>query len=53
MRGIQFTSAVGLISELGDMSRFGHPRQFLAQLGVRPSKHSSRRPFGSTFQRMT
>ena len=41
MRGIQFTSAVGLISELGDLSRFEHPRQLMAWIGVTPSEHSS------------
>ncbi|PRX27400.1 transposase [Paraburkholderia sp. BL18I3N2] len=41
MRGIQFTSAVGLASELGDLSRFEHPRQLMAWLGVTPSEHSS------------
>ena len=30
MRGIQFTSAVGLTSELGDLTRFEHPRQLMA-----------------------
>jgi hypothetical protein len=41
MRGINFTSAVGLVSELGDLSRFEHPRQLMAWLGVTPSEHSS------------
>lgn len=41
MRGIQFTSAIGLLSELGDLSRFQHPRQLMAWLGVTPSEHSS------------
>jgi transposase len=41
MRGIQFTSAVGLVSELGDLSRFEHPLQLMAWLGVTPSEHSS------------
>jgi transposase len=41
MRGIQFTSAVGLVSELGDLSRFEHPRQLMAWIGVTPSEHSS------------
>jgi transposase len=41
MRGIQFTSAVGLTSELGDLTRFEHPRQLMAWLGVTPSEHSS------------
>ncbi len=36
MRGIQFTSAVGLVSELGDLSRFEHPRQLMAWIGVTP-----------------
>jgi transposase len=41
MRGIQFTAAVGLLSELGDLSRFAHPRQLMAWLGVTPSEYSS------------
>lgn len=41
MRGIQFTSAVGMLSELGDLSRFAHPRQLMAWLGVTPSEYSS------------
>jgi len=41
MRGIQFTSAIGLVSELGDLSRFDHPRQLMAWIGVTPSEHSS------------
>lgn len=41
MRGINFTSAIGLVSELGDLSRFDHPRQLMAWLGVTPSEHSS------------
>jgi transposase len=41
MRGVQFTTAVGMLSELGDLSRFEHPRQLMAWLGVTPSEHSS------------
>jgi len=41
MRGIQFTAAIGLMSELGDLSRFTHPRQLMSWLGVTPSEHSS------------
>jgi transposase len=41
MRGIQFVSAVGLVSEVGDLSRFEHPRQLMAWFGVTPSEHSS------------
>lgn len=40
MRGIQFTAAVGLLAEVGDLSRFAHPRQLMAWLGVTPSEHS-------------
>jgi transposase len=41
MRGVQFITAVGMVSELGDLSRFTHPRQLMAWLGVTPSEHSS------------
>jgi transposase len=41
MRGVQFVTAVGMVSELGDLSRFTYPRQFMAWLGVKPSEHSS------------
>ncbi|WP_459572197.1 transposase, partial [Cupriavidus sp. 8B] len=33
MRGVQFTTAVGMLAELGDLSRFVHPRQLMAWLG--------------------
>jgi transposase len=41
MRGVQFATAVGMLAELGDLSRFEHPRQLMAWLGVTPSEHSS------------
>jgi transposase len=41
MRGMQFVTAIGMVSELGDLSRFTHPRQLMAWLGVTPSEHSS------------
>jgi transposase len=41
MRGVQFTTAVGMLAELGDLSRFAHPHQLMAWLGVTPSEHSS------------
>jgi transposase len=41
MRGVQFTTAVGMLAELGDLSRFVHPRQLMAWLGVTPAEHSS------------
>ena len=41
LRGVQFTVALGVIAEVGDLSRFDNPRQFMAWLGVVPSEHSS------------
>jgi len=41
LRGVQLTLAIGLIAEIGDLSRFEHPRQLMAWLGVTPSEHSS------------
>ena len=41
LRGVQFTAAVTLIAELGDLSRFATPRQLMSYLGLVPSEHSS------------
>jgi transposase len=41
MRGVQFTTAVGMFAEVGELARFEHPRQLMAWLGVMPSEHSS------------
>jgi transposase len=41
MRGFQVLAAVILISELGDLARFDHPRKLMAYLGLIPSEHSS------------
>ncbi|SAL64265.1 transposase IS116/IS110/IS902 family protein [Caballeronia udeis] len=41
MRGVQFTIAVGMLSEVGDLSRFEHPRQLMAWMGVTRPEHSS------------
>jgi transposase len=41
MRGIQFTVAVTLIAELGDLTRFENPRQLMSSLGLTPSESSS------------
>ena len=41
LRGVQFTVAMGVISEAGDLSRFDNPRQLMAWLGLVPSEHSS------------
>lgn len=41
LRGVSFLTAVGLVAELGDLRRFGHPRELMAYLGLVPSEHSS------------
>jgi transposase len=41
LRGVQFTVAITLIAELGDLSRFDHPRQLMSYLGLTPSEHTS------------
>src|SRR6266511_4814936 len=41
LRGVQFTAAVILIAELGDLTRFENPRQLMSYLGLIPSEHSS------------
>jgi transposase len=41
MRGFDFVSAVTFVAEIGDMSRFAHPRALMAYLGLVPSEHSS------------
>ena len=41
LRGIQFTAAVTLIAELGDLHRFATPRQLMSYLGLIPSEHPS------------
>ena len=41
LRGVQFTVAVGLVAETGDLSRFDNPRQLMAWLGLVPSEHST------------
>lgn len=41
LRGVQFTVAVGVIAEVGDLTRFDRPRQLMAWLGLVPSEHSS------------
>lgn len=41
MRGVQFTVAVGVIAEIGDLSRFDNPRQLMAWLGLVPSEYST------------
>jgi transposase len=41
MRGIQFLHAVTLVSELGDLTRFGSARQLMAYLGLVPRENST------------
>jgi transposase len=40
-RGFQLVASMVVISELGDLSRFRHPRQLMAYLGLVPSEASS------------
>jgi transposase len=41
LRGVQLLTAVALAAELGDLSRFPHPRQLMAFLGLVASEYSS------------
>ena len=41
LRGVQFTVAVTLIAEIGDLTRFTHPRQLMSYLGLTPAEYSS------------
>jgi transposase len=41
LRGIDFIAAVTLIAELGDLSRFAHPKALMKYLGLIPSEYSS------------
>ena len=43
LRGIQFITAVTLVAELGDITRFDNPRQLMGYLGLTPSEYSSGR----------
>lgn len=41
LRGVQTLTAVVIAAELGCITRFDHPRQLMAFLGLVPSEHSS------------
>jgi transposase len=41
LRELALVAAATLVAELGDISRFAKPRQFMAYLGLVPSEHSS------------
>jgi transposase len=47
LRGVQFTVAVTMVAELGDLTRFDNPRELMKFLGLIPSEYSTgerRRP---------
>lgn len=51
LRGVKRITAMTVLAELGDLSRFDSPRQLMAYLGLIPSEHStggSRRQGGIT-----
>jgi len=41
MRGVRLLVATAVVAELGDLSRFDHPRKLMSYLGLVPSEHSS------------
>lgn len=41
LRGVRMITASCIISELGDLSRFAHPKQLMSFLGLTPSENSS------------
>ncbi|MGM0858914.1 MAG: transposase [Pseudomonadota bacterium] len=41
MRGVGLITAMTVLAEVGDISRFDSPRQLMAYLGLVPSEHSS------------
>jgi transposase len=41
MRGMDTVGAITFLAELGDLSRFGNPRQVMAYLGLTPSERST------------
>ena len=41
MRGVALITAVTLLAEIGDLTRFDSPRQFMSQLGLVPREDSS------------
>ena len=47
LRGVDVVTAIGLLAEIGDLSRFDHPRKLMGYLGLVPAEQSS----GDTVQR--
>lgn len=41
LRGVASITAIGLAAEIGDLSRFEHPRKLMGYLGLVPSEQSS------------
>jgi len=41
MRGISFVNAMTIVAEVGDLTRFDHPEELMAYLGLIPSEYSS------------
>ena len=41
LRGVNVLTAVTVLAELGDLTRFDNPRQLMSHLGLVPSEHSS------------
>lgn len=41
LRGIESIAAVTLVVELGDLSRFAHPKELMSYLGLVPSEYST------------
>jgi transposase len=41
LRGVQFTVAVTIVAERGDLRRFDNPRQLMSDLGLTPAEYSS------------
>jgi transposase len=41
LRGVQFTAAVTMVAELGDLTRFDSPRALMKFLGLIPSQYTS------------
>jgi transposase len=41
LRGVEFTGAVILVAELGDVTRFASPRELISYLGLTPSEYTT------------
>lgn len=41
LRGMDFVAAVTVVAELGDFSRFAHPKELMSYLGLVPSEYST------------